>query len=302
MTALLLVRIAEDVVGRLWLDENKRFCFHYDPSWLEKWRIPLSLSLPLRQQPYLDDESHAFFANLLPEQKMREIIARNLRVSLHNDFGLLERIGGDCAGAVSLSPESASLQREPGRYRKLTPDELAAIIRELPQRPLLAGEKGLRLSLAGAQKKLPVFFDEEHFSLGYGAFPSNYIIKPSIENLDSDKDGFTNLVEINALNFPGNPNDHPQTTSEIIPETPVNVTEPAVNVTPEQSTTEVPISNTTPEQPATEVPISNTTPEQPTTEVTGNTTEEQKSPGFEAIPVVVGLLAVACLKRRSIRK
>jgi len=185
MTALLLVRIADDVVGRLWLDENKRFCFHYDPSWLEKWRIPLSLSLPLRQQPYLDDESHAFFANLLPEQKMREIIARNLRVSLHNDFGLLERIGGDCAGAVSLSPESASLQREPGRYRKLTPDELAAIIRELPQRPLLAGEKGLRLSLAGAQKKLPVFFDEEHFSLGYGAFPSNYIIKPSIENLDS---------------------------------------------------------------------------------------------------------------------
>lgn len=109
----------------------------------------------------------------------------------------------------------------------------------------------------------------------------------AIENLDSDGDGFTNLAEISALNFPGNPNDHPQTTPEMIPETPVNVTEPSVNITPEQSTTEVPISNTTPEQP---------------TEAPGNTTEEQKSPGFEAIPVIVGLLAVACLKRRDLRK
>ena len=110
----------------------------------------------------------------------------------------------------------------------------------------------------------------------------------AIENLDSDGDGFTNLVEIKALNFPGNPDDHPQTTSGILPETTVNVTEPSVNVTPEQSTTEVPVSNATPEQSTTEVP--------------GITTEEQKSPGFEAIPVVVGLLAVACLKRRDIRK
>jgi len=105
-------------------------------------------------------------------------------VSLNNDYGLLERIGGDCAGAVSLFEENAKPQLEAGRYRQLSPDELAAIIRELPQRPLLAGEKGIRLSLAGAQKKLPVFYDDEHFHLGYGAFPSNYIIKPAIEDLD----------------------------------------------------------------------------------------------------------------------
>jgi len=109
----------------------------------------------------------------------------------------------------------------------------------------------------------------------------------AIENLDSDGDGFTNLAEIKALNFPGKPDDHPQNTSKIIPETTVNVTEPSVNETPEQ--------------PATEVPVSSTTEEQPT-EVPGNTTEEQKSPGFEVIPVVVGLLAVACLKRRDVRK
>ena len=184
MTAALLVRIDDAVVGRLWLDERKRFCFQYDKEWLEGSKIPLSLSLQLRTDPYLDDESHPFFANLLPEEKIRAVIARNLGVSMNNDYGLLERIGGDCAGAVSLFQESASLQREHGRYRQLSNDELAAIIRELPQRPLLAGEKGIRLSLAGAQKKLPVFYDDEHFHLGYGALPSNYIIKPAIEDLD----------------------------------------------------------------------------------------------------------------------
>lgn len=184
MTIGLLVRIDEDVVGRLWLDEKKRFCFQYDKEWLEQSRIPLSLSLPLRAAPYSDDESHPFFANLLPEEKIRAVIARNLGVSLNNDYGLLERIGGDCAGAVSLYPETGEPKRESGTYRQLSLDELNTIISELPQRPLLAGEKGIRLSLAGAQKKLPIFFDEQHFHLGYGTVPSNYIIKPAIENLD----------------------------------------------------------------------------------------------------------------------
>jgi serine/threonine-protein kinase HipA len=184
MTIGLLVRIDEDVVGRLWLDEKKHFCFQYDKDWLEQSRIPLSLSLPLRTDPYSDDESHPFFANLLPEEKIRAVIARNLGVSLNNDYGLLERIGGDCAGAVSLYPETGEPKREPGSYRQLSLDELNTIISELPQRPLLAGEKGIRLSLAGAQKKLPIFYDEQHFHLGYGTVPSNYIIKPAIENLD----------------------------------------------------------------------------------------------------------------------
>lgn len=178
------VRIDGVIVGRLWLDDRKRFCFQYDEGWLTTSRIPLSLSLPLRREPYLDDESHPFFANLLPEEKMRAVIARNLGVSLNNDYGLLEKIGGDCAGAVSLYPATDESQREPGTYRQLSLDELNAILTELPKRPLLAGEKGIRLSLAGAQKKLPVYYDEEHFHLGLGVAPSNYIIKAPIEDLD----------------------------------------------------------------------------------------------------------------------
>jgi serine/threonine-protein kinase HipA len=104
----------------------------------------LSLSLPLRAAPYSDDESHPLFANLLPEEKIRAVIARNHGVSLNNDYGLLERIGGDCAGAVSLYPESGEQKREPGSYRQLSLDELSTIISELLKRPLLAGEKEIR--------------------------------------------------------------------------------------------------------------------------------------------------------------
>jgi len=182
MAATLLVRIDKEVVGRLWLDEKNNFCFSYDNNWLEQSRIPLSLSLPLRSEPYLDDQSHSFFANLLPEEKMRNLIARNLGISANNDYGLLERIGGDCAGAVSLWPEDEEPQQTE-LYRKLSLDELNAIVRELPQRPLLAGEKGVRLSLAGAQKKLPVYYDGQTWHLGYGSAPSNYIIKPAIDDL-----------------------------------------------------------------------------------------------------------------------
>lgn len=184
MSERLLVKIDDAAVGYLWLDERKHFCFQYDELWLEQSRIPLSLSLPLRKDAYLDDESHPFFANLLPEEKLRNVISRNLGISPNNDYGLLERIGGDCAGAVSLYANEAA-HSETGSYRRLTLDELNDIIAELPRRPLLAGEKGIRLSLAGAQKKLPLYYDGHDFHLGMGSTPSNYIIKPAIEGLDN---------------------------------------------------------------------------------------------------------------------
>lgn len=138
----------------------------------------------------------------------------------------------------------------------------------------------------------------------------------SIETLDSDSDGFTNIEEINALTFPGNANDHPQTTSVT---TTTNVTSatptPATNVTQQQQTTttsDEDDDDIEEEQEATEisdddikeqlttaVPVNNTTQEKPTTEVpTSNTTETPKSPGFEAVLAVVGFLILVGLKRK----
>ncbi|WP_321418697.1 hypothetical protein [uncultured Methanomethylovorans sp.] len=118
----------------------------------------------------------------------------------------------------------------------------------------------------------------------------------SIETIDSDKDGFTNIEEIKALTFPGNANDYLQTHSQNTSQTPAAITP---NVTQEQPTAEVPVSNLTAENTTTETSLNNTTQEQPATEVpTNNSTQTPKSPGFEAILAVGGFLTVLYLKRK----
>ncbi len=182
MSEELTVYLQSKRVGRLWLEEGRRFAFQYDKEWLaDTGAVPLSIALPLQPEAYRDDTARPFFANLLPESELRRVIARRLGLSEGNDFALLEAIGGECAGAVSLLPKGSELAKE-GAYHPLSEDELNALIEELPKRPFLAGEEGVRLSLAGAQNKLPVFYDEKtgFVSLPKGSAPSLHILKPPI--------------------------------------------------------------------------------------------------------------------------
>jgi serine/threonine-protein kinase HipA len=55
------------------------------------------------------------------------------------------------------------------------------MLKELPKRPLLAGEKGIRLSLAGAQDKIAVRIEGDEISLPFGGAPSTHILKPNVE-------------------------------------------------------------------------------------------------------------------------
>lgn len=180
MSQTLNVYLRTNKVGRLWLDAGRHFIFQYDENWLADTKaVPLSLGLPLQSAPFEDDQARPFFANLLPESDLRRMIARKLGLSEQNDFALLEAVGGECAGAVSLLPDDTPLVGE-GSYRVLNDGELNTLIAELPKRPMLAGEQGIRLSLAGAQNKLPVFYDGEHVNLPMGTAPSSHILKPPI--------------------------------------------------------------------------------------------------------------------------
>ena len=156
--------------------------FTYEAGWLASaFAYPLSRQLPLRGDEFSGRVVRGFFGGLLPEAEPRERIAAILGISSGNDFAMLERIGGECAGAGSLLPENQAPPTSHG-LRWLEPDELAAIIRELPRRPLMVGEEGLRLSLAGAQSKLPVVVaaegDEQRIALPLGDSPSSHILKP----------------------------------------------------------------------------------------------------------------------------
>jgi HipA-like protein len=81
--------------------------FAYSDTWLAAGRPPLSQSLAL-DGSYSGASVGAFFGGLLPEDAPRGVLARNLGVSVGNDFGLLEALGGDTAGAMSLLSPSES--------------------------------------------------------------------------------------------------------------------------------------------------------------------------------------------------
>jgi serine/threonine-protein kinase HipA len=167
-------------------DNSGELTFAYDPAWRAAGRPPLSQALPL-DGPFNPEAVVAFFGGLLPEGTPRRVVARQLGVSVGNDFALLEALAGDTAGAVSLvrPGEPAPPESMPDELEWLDEDRLAQEIAELPRRPMHTDEEGeYRLSLAGAQDKLPVVMAPDGtVGLTRGHTPSTHIMKTPIDGL-----------------------------------------------------------------------------------------------------------------------
>ena len=165
-----------------------RLGFTYAPDWLaSKDATPLSQSLPLQAAPFDDRSTRPFFAGLLPEGDKRKGVAQALHVSRQNDFALLDGIGGECAGAVTLLEPGQTPQPldAPDAVRWLDAAELGRTIDEMPSRPMRAGDADLRLSLAGAQDKLPVVAEGGRIGLPRFGTPSTHILKPNIPGIEA---------------------------------------------------------------------------------------------------------------------
>lgn len=171
------------LVGQLTQDKHGELGFAYARAWLDDEAAqPLSASLPKRTEPFSRRECRPFFGGLLPEESQRDAAAQALGVSRANDFALLDRLGGDVAGALQLLPPGEG-PTAPAPDQRPTPLDDAGLIRvldALPVRPLLAGEEGLRLSLAGAQSKVPVVLVEGAVALPAPGQPTTHILKPPI--------------------------------------------------------------------------------------------------------------------------
>lgn len=155
--------------------------FVYDAAYLaQTGNQPISHSLPLRAEPYSAPQLRPFFSGLLPEESQRTRIASYLGIAETNDFAFLEALGGECAGALTILPQGSRPASPVSAFKPMSDGDLAKVIETLPLRPMLVGEEGVRLSLAGAQSKLPVVVREGRIGLPVDNAPSTHILKPEL--------------------------------------------------------------------------------------------------------------------------
>lgn len=126
----------------------------------------------------------SFFANLLPEDKLREAMERHHSGSVRagNDFDLLAALGSDLPGAVRIVPSEGSVVRNEG----LTPPKPKA-----------------RFSLAGVQMKLSVIKNTGKgggLTIPLGDEQGSYIAKfPSTSFPGVSENEFANLALAEAI-------------------------------------------------------------------------------------------------------
>lgn len=174
----------ERLAGRLTRHTRGRLVFQYDRKWLDSVARPISLSLPCQAEAFAPGVSTAFFENLLPESKTRTILAFNHRFDQRDTFAFLENFGEDCAGALSIIPEDRQPDFTPGQYVCID-DALVKALDNITADPrnftLFAQMENARLSIAGAQDKLPVYIDKRgRFYLPEtSGSATTHIIKPA---------------------------------------------------------------------------------------------------------------------------
>lgn len=182
----LIVKLLGRQVGRLdYSSHHNEMRFSYEPEYLaESSAMPLSRSLPLRQEPFDTETTTVFFENLLPPDQVRRKLGPMLHISRHNIFGFLEALGGDCAGAISLWPEDASQKAESvPRLETLDEDAASMVLKSLRKRPLYVnGVAGYRISGSGAQNKLIARIVDGRIALPLFGMPSTHIIKPPADD------------------------------------------------------------------------------------------------------------------------
>lgn len=92
----------DKLAGIVWQDENG-YGFKYDDEYLDdKKSQPVSLTLPLKAEPYISKTMIPFFDGLIPEGWLLNITLKNWKLNIRDRMGLLLTACKDCIGAISI--------------------------------------------------------------------------------------------------------------------------------------------------------------------------------------------------------
>lgn len=179
-------------VGQLNRETSGAIDFRYASAWLE-WdnAIPVSLSLPLREDRYIGAPVIAVFDNLLPDNEdIRRRVAERSEAEGTDAYSLLSAIGRDCVGALQFVPEGTAPDPVGTiKAEKMSDKEIVAQLADLTRNPLGIGpDKEFRISLAGAQEKTALLFWRNAWHRPHGTTPTTHILKPQIGKLPNGID------------------------------------------------------------------------------------------------------------------
>lgn len=191
MNDRLVVLIGDHVAGELRRDRRDQLEFAYDEDYRSRRDpTPLSLSMPVQVQRHTDDSVTPWLWGLLPDNdRVLRRWAERFQVSAGSPFGLLASpVGLDCAGAVRFVRESglADAAQRDGAIRWLTDAQVAERLRELQRdtSAWLGADFTGRFSLAGAQAKTALVYQDGRWGLPEGAEATSHILKPAITGFD----------------------------------------------------------------------------------------------------------------------
>lgn len=187
-------------VGRLNKAATGAIDFQYEAAWLD-WEhaMPVSLSLPLREDAYRGAAVTAVFDNLLPDSDtLRRRVAEKVGAAGTDFYSLLAAIGRDCVGALQfMGLDENAPDGESGAITGELVNESAIerLLQGLSQAPLgLSRDVDFRISVAGAQEKTALLRHKGQWWKPSGTTPTTHIFKKQIGRLPDGID-LSNSVE-----------------------------------------------------------------------------------------------------------
>lgn len=186
-------------VGVLLKEVSGAISFQYDESWLS-WQhaYPISLSLPLREDAYKGEPVIAVFENLLPDSDaLRQRVAEKVGAQGKDAYSLLAAIGRDCVGAFQFVIDGDRDIADGNAINGVPIDNLAieSLLNNLAQTPLgLNRDDDFRISVAGAQEKTALLWNNNQWLKPLAITPTTHIFKTQIGRLPNGID-LSNSVE-----------------------------------------------------------------------------------------------------------
>lgn len=181
----LTVLLSGNEIGTVHKDKINNLSFRYREDWRSSpGAIPLSVSMPLAAAEHGHSLIESFLWGLLPDnERVLDRWARRFQVSARNAFALIAHVGEDCAGAVQFIPPDRvdSLSSTvPPVIEWLSEAQVAERLRLLRADHSVwrMGNDVGQFSLAGAQPKTALLFDQRRWGVPAGRTPTTHILKP----------------------------------------------------------------------------------------------------------------------------